>query len=222
MTTETAIEKLNTATAALRAAFETHGNDWNENDKTLVDFQNAEHVAEMSGRVQYLETMRYGLKNYDFAVAKAAPLIAQIASKRAPCYLFSEDDSEEDATACEDASSALCSFVDCFDKYDEEIAEEISKFISEQDGDFDFTGGHTIASAWDKSTNPDEIELMEVENVLDLTLECWADNERNAPYSVRKPALTYLNALRSNPAIMEILAAEWLEIIRAQWASEEA
>jgi hypothetical protein len=30
----------------------------------------------------------------------------------------------------------------------------------------------------------------------------------------------YLNALRRNPAIMEILAAEWLEIIRVQLTTE--
>jgi hypothetical protein len=135
--------------------------------------------------------------------------------------LFYEDDSEEDVAACEEVSLALCDFVACFDRSDEEIAEEISKFIAEKDEDFDFTGGHTIAGAWEKGTNPEEIELFEVENVLDLVLEGWAEGKGCSCDSVREPALMYLNALRSNPAIMEILATEWLEIIRAQHTTEE-
>lgn len=221
MTAKTAIKRLNAATLALREAFETHGNVWNENGKTLVDFQNAEHVAEMSGRVQYLETMRDEFKNYDFAITKAAPHIAEIASTRVPCDLFYGDNSEEDVRAVEDFSLTMCAFIACFDKSNEEIAIEISAFIAEKDEDFDFTGGHTIAGAWDKGTNPDEIELTEVENVLDLALEGWADDESWNLQSVREPALMYLHALRRYPAIMEILAAEWLEIIRAQWTSEE-
>ncbi len=56
--------------------------------------------------------------------------------------------------------------------------------------------------------------------MLDLALEGWADGEGCSLDSVREPALMYLNALRRNPAIMEILAAEWLEIIRVQLTTE--
>ena len=215
MTDTTAIAKLNDATIALREAFETHGTEWNENGKTLVDFQKAEHVAKMSDRVQYLETMQDGFKNYDFAIAKVAPLIAEIASKRAPCYLFSEDDSEEDVAAGEDVSIALSDFVACFDKSNEEIAAEISDFIKEKDADFDFTGGHTIPGAWDKAIDPAEIDLDQVENVLDMALDGWADGAGyNSTEQLRNSSRVYLSVLRTNPPVMAIVVTDWLEIIR--------
>jgi hypothetical protein len=222
MTSSTSIAKLTTATDALRTAFESHGTEWNEKGKTLVNFQKAEQVINLAGSIDHMGTIRDGFQNFPFAIAKAAPLVAEIAATRAPCDLFFGDDSDEDVTACEEVSLALCDFVACFDKSDEDIAAEISDFIKEKDGDFDSTREHTIAGAWDKGTNPDEIELMEVENVLDLALEDWAEGKGCGFDSVREPALMYLNALRSNTAIMEILAIEWLEIIRAQWTAEEA
>jgi hypothetical protein len=220
-TTTTATEKLNATTEALREAFETNGTEWNEDGKTLVNFQKAERIAEMDERIQYMGAISDGFKNYDFSIAKAAPLIAEIASKRMPCDFFYGDDSEEDVTAVKEVSLALYDFVACFDKSDEEIAVEISNFIKKNDGDIDLTGGHTIADAWERGTKPDEIDLEQVESKLDLALDCWSDADWGGNDSVRKPALMYLNALHSKPAIKEILATEWLEIIRAQCTTEE-
>jgi hypothetical protein len=221
MTATTAIAKLNDATVALHEAFENHGTEWNEIGKTLVNFQKPERVAEMAGCIDYMGTIRDSFKNYDFAIAKAAPLIADIASKRQPCDLFYGDDSDEDVKACEEVSLALSDFVACFDKSDEEIAAEIFDFIKEKDSDVTFNFGHPIVNTWDKGTNPNDITSFDVADVLILVLENWSRYEEFNIGTVRMLAMMYLEVLCSNSVIREVLATEWLGIIRAQWTTEE-
>lgn len=213
--------KLNDATVALGEAFENNGTEWNENGKTLVDFQNGDQIVNLAGSIEFMRTIRDGFQNYDFAIAKAAPLIAEIASKNAPCDLFYGDDSDEDVKACEEVSLALCDFIACFDKSNEEIAAEIFDFIKEKDSDVAFNFGHPIVNAWDKGTNPNDITSFDVGHVLILVLENWSRYEEFNVGSVRMHAMMYLEVLISNSAIWEALATEWLEIIRAQHTTEK-
>lgn len=213
-TTNTAT--INSLTEALQDAFKLHGSDWNGAEEKSIDFSSADSIENV-GDASAFQQWKDGLKNAKSALAKAIPHIVSAAEKSGnDGYIFFNIPKYEsdDETAAQDVSDALMALIRACDQSDAEVAEEICQFIDEIEQSA--AGGHTIASGWNHGTRPEDIELADVVNALDLGLEACSDESNGRTEAQREKAAFYLEIFRGKSSIADLVAEKFAADLRTE------
>lgn len=230
------------ASRSLTDAFEKYGTFWNSTGERGVNFRKEDNIFEISSRAEYFCQFEANDKFFEFSIAKAAPIIAKMAENVFQGRIHSfepmfynndgsdedtvEDKEEQDAAdleAAETFSVALDDFLSVLKMSAEDVAEEISSFVWETD-QFDMTnldqGCGALSEGWDfvGDQGPDDITTEEVNNVLSMGLENWAEHSRDD--DTRASAIKFLNAFVSSCEVRQLLVEEWIKIFRKQLTEE--